>query len=394
MGKKRVLFLHQVSSIGGASYCLFNILKTINRDCFEPIVALKSDGPLRQEIEKLDIKIEFFPTMNSIPYNQSLYRYHSLKTYIDIEFSMSSYVELLHKTDADIVYLNNMMLYPYLKSAKQLGLSTIIHVREHWPLDEHTKQLNRARNYVKRYADHVVAINRYSASIFPNSPSTIVYDWIDMESRYEYRPFSEIFGEDASKLKVYLYTGGLLKIKGTTQVIDAFTSSVSTQEARLLIVGITPNLTTNSLKGRIKQLLSAIGYDTYEYAVKKRIAKDKRIFCIPATYNLSHIMEQAYANLSFFTMPHANLALAECEIMGTPSVAARTDESIEYSLNEKLSVLYELGNIDSFVAAIKLLDEKYDVLESNITINKDIIKDMFSKSSNQRLLDSVFSRFI
>lgn len=287
-----------------------------------------------------------------------------------------------------------MMLYPYLKSAKQLGLSTIIHVREHWPLDEHTKQLDRARNYVKRYADHVVAINRYSANIFPDSPSTIVYDWIDMESRYEHRPFNLIFGEDASKLKVYLYTGGMLSIKGTTQVIDAFTNSVSSSDARLLIVGIVPNLNINSLKGRIKHLLSAIGYDTYEYAVKKRIAKDKRIFCIPATYNLSHIMEQAYANLSFFTIPHANLTLAECEIMGTPSVAARTDESIEYSLNEKLSVLYELGNMHSFVAAINMLDEQYDILESNMRINKNIIKNMFSKSRNQMLLDSVLSRFI
>ena len=393
--KKRILFMHHVSSIGGASYCLLNVLMTIDKDHFEPIVALKSDGPLRTEIEKHGIETVFFSKMNCVPYNQSLYKYNSIKSYLDIERSMSLYVELLQKLNIDIVYLNNMMLYPYLKCAKELGLKTIIHIREHWPLDEHIYQLRRARKYVKEYADQVIAINRYSASMFPDSRPTIVYDWIDMESRYELRPYDEIFGEDASKLKVYLFTGGMLSIKGCLQVIEAFSKYITTSNSRLLIVGgINPELYTKSIKGKLKKVLSNLGYDTYGYAVMKRIAKDKRIFCIPATYYLSHIMEQAYCNLSFFTIAHANLALAECEIMGTPSIAARTDESIEYSLGEELSILYELGNFESFTKAINSFDCKYKELEYNLSKRAFEIKEMFSKSNNQKILNTIFDKFI
>ena len=78
-----------------------------------------------------------------------------------------------------------MMLYNYLKSAKKCGCKTILHIREHWPLDEHTIQLQWARKYVYKYADEIIAINKYSASVFPDKKSTIVYDWIDFSDRYE-----------------------------------------------------------------------------------------------------------------------------------------------------------------------------------------------------------------
>lgn len=392
--KKRILFMHQVSSIGGASYCLLNVLKTIDRTYFEPIVALKCDGPLRGEIERLGVDVFFFYDMSTIPYNQSIFKLTSLKSYCDVYWSMSSYANMLKELKVDIVYLNNMMLYPYLKCAKKMGLKTIIHIREHWPLDEHKQQLACARKYVYNYADQVVAINGYSASIFPQSTITIVYDWIDMESRYELRPFSDIFQEDSTSLKVYLYTGGMLNIKGTVQVIEAFTTSIMDPQARLLIVGVDPNIDTTTIKGKVKGLLSKLGYDTYEYAVKKRIHKDERIRCIPATYNLSHIMEQAYCNLSFFTIPHANLTLAECAIMGTPSIAARTEESIEYSLNEHISILYDIGDMASFVNAIATIDEKYDTLKNNLKDSAYIIKDMFSIAKNQAILNKMFSNFI
>jgi glycosyltransferase involved in cell wall biosynthesis len=47
-------------------------------------------------------------------------------------------------------------------------------------------------------------------------------------------------------------------------------------------------------------------------------------------------------------MPHANLSLAEAIIVGTPVIAARTEEADEYSLNGKLAKLFEFGNIDAF----------------------------------------------
>ena len=392
MEKKRILFMHQVSSIGGASYCLLNILKSIDRSRFEPIVALKSEGPLCLEIKKIGIKVVLFPEMNIIPYNKSIFRIKSIQSYLGILLSIPRYLKLLRANNINVVYLNNMMLYPYLKFSKKIGMQTVIHVREHWPVGQHVLQLKCAKKYVYKYADQVIAINNYSANIFKDVPVTIVYDWVNMDDRYEPFPFSEFFGADDSNLKVYLYTGGMLSIKGTVQVIDAFTQTITDSNARLLIVGLDPTMNSTGIKGRIKRFLSRIGYDTYEYAVKNRINKDQRIRCIPATYNLSHIMQQSYCNLSFFTIPHANLALAECAIMGTPSIAARTDESIEYSFNEKFAILYELGNMEAFVNSIESFDSRYDDLKNNLTKFSNNIKYLFSSERNEAILNNVLAR--
>ena len=48
---KRILFVHHVSSIGGGSYCLLNLLKEVDQEKFQPVVLLQENGPLVSEIE-------------------------------------------------------------------------------------------------------------------------------------------------------------------------------------------------------------------------------------------------------------------------------------------------------------------------------------------------------
>lgn len=156
---KRILFVHQTSAIGGGSYCLLNILREIDKSMIEPVVCLASDGPLRKEIESLKISVVFFRKMVDIPYNKNLWSIYSLLQYFKVKKSISAFQSLLQSSRIDVVYLNNMMLYNYLKSAKKCGCKTILHIREHWPLDEHTIQLQWARKYVYKYADEIIAIN-------------------------------------------------------------------------------------------------------------------------------------------------------------------------------------------------------------------------------------------
>lgn len=69
----KILFVHHVSAVGGASYCLLNLLKEIDRYKYEPIVLLANQGPLVQEIEKLGIEIRFMPQLCTVPYNVSFF---------------------------------------------------------------------------------------------------------------------------------------------------------------------------------------------------------------------------------------------------------------------------------------------------------------------------------
>ena len=158
---KRLLFIHHVSDIGGASYCLLNIIKNLNRELITPIVLLKNDGPLVLELAKLEVEILFFPSMVVTPYNLSLCNPLCIKNYVELSKALQKFKVFIKEVKGlDAVYCNNLMLSDYVRIAKQSGLKTILHIREHWPLNEHVKQLEHIISNFK-FADQIVAINRY-----------------------------------------------------------------------------------------------------------------------------------------------------------------------------------------------------------------------------------------
>ena len=60
---KRILFMHQTSVVGGGSYCLLNIVKSLDKNRFEPVVALKDNGPLVDELKKQGVEVLIYKQM-------------------------------------------------------------------------------------------------------------------------------------------------------------------------------------------------------------------------------------------------------------------------------------------------------------------------------------------
>ena len=387
---KRLLFIHHVSDIGGASYCLLNIIKNLNRELITPIVLLKNDGPLVLELAKLNVEILFVPSMVVTPYNLSLCNPLCIKNYVELSKALQKFKVFIKEVKGlDAVYCNNLMLSDYVRIAKQSGLKTILHIREHWPLNEHVKQLEHIISNFK-FADQIVAINRYSASLVKNSNVKIIYDWIDLDSRYEPVSFNEIFGEDVSEKKILVYTGGIQKIKGPLYVARGFKECIKGDDYRLLMLGIDNAKKEYSLIKRIiRSALIRIGYPIYSHNVMLAIQKDKRIKTIPSKYLIKDIIQKAYCNISYFTIPHANLAQAECVLVGTPTICAETDESLEYSLEGQLSFLFKLGDYDGFCNTLRTFEQEYEKKKNRILADSEIIRGIFDKRKNIDKLNGI-----
>lgn len=390
---KRIMFMHQASSIGGGSYCLLNVVKAVDKKLFEPVVALKSEGPLADELRKLGVEVVIFSQMVAIPYNRGLLQRGSISAYWAVECSKKALKQLLMDNKIDVLYLNNMMLCRYLQPAKECGCKTVVHVREHWPLNEHKNQLEWARKCVYQYADKMIAINHYSASMFPDKEATIVYDWIDMDSRYKSMPLSEIFGEDMTGKKVLLYTGGMQRIKGAYEVVKTFSEKLKDDSLRLLVLGFTKDLSSKGRTGKVKMLMYKIGIPTYEYKVKMEARKDKRIVCIPGLYEIKDIVEQADCMVSYFTIPHANLAMAESLIVGTPVIAARTEETEEYSLEGETVFLYPMNDVKAFEQTVQDFVQRPDRIRIDNS-NKKKIAAMFLPERNISNLNATLKDLI
>lgn len=396
--KKRILFVNQVSYVGGSSYCMLALIKAIDRSIFEPVVLLRKEGSLAKELRTLGIEVHFFSQMTTVPYNESLFKHGVISAYLKIARSKRRFKSLLSSINADIIYLNNMMLYPYLKSAKENGCRTILHIREHWPMNEHRLQLLWARETAKKHADKVVAINHYSASMFPECADkmSIIYDWIDFSERYEPRPFDELFGVSPKKLKVFLFTGGLGYIKGTYDVVSSFTNVVKGEDCRLLLMGtgLDYKLKLTGLKGLMEKLLMLTGWKPYGFKTMEAIKNDKRIVCVPASYKIVDIFRQSYCMLSYFNIPHANLAMAESIVLGLPVIAAKTEESIEYSDNGNGALLFGFQNKKDFENKIEYVLSNYTIVKTEVCNSSDNVKRMFDPIINAAKLNEVCSEAV
>ena len=386
--------MHQAASIGGGSYCLLNIIKVIDREKFEPVVALLSEGPLADEIRNLGVEVVIFQRMAAIPYNRSLLQRGSLKAYWDIRKSIPALKNLLTEKHIDVLYLNNMMLCRYLQPAKECGCKTVVHVREHWPLNEHKQQLEWARQCIYNFADKMIAINNYSARMFPKKEATIIYDWIDMEGRYKPIPMSDIIGEDCSSKKVLLFTGGQSYIKGTDYILEAFSKYVKGDEYRLLLLGGDSVISFKGWRALVKKLLEMAGRVGFSKRVEDLIKSDYRIKSVPAIFELSHIIEQSYCFVSYFRVPHANLGLAENIILGNPCVAAKTEESLEYTNNGEYALLVEPNNIGEFGIQLQGFLRDIERWKDAAEVGSKHLSEMFMPAKNIRILNKVLDTFL
>lgn len=388
---KRILFVHHVSVVGGASYCLLSIIKELDRGKYYPIVLLRNDGPLVKELQKIDVEVLFCPSLWFYPYNKPLYNLKNLFTIFNLYLSVKGFEQIVNNCTPDIVYFNNALLFPYLRVTKKKNIKSLVHIREHWPENQHQKQFRYIQKEINEKADRIVAINDFSANMICTEKNkiSVVYDWIDMDSRYEPLPFNKIFGEDTSKLKVFIYTGGMQRIKGAYEVLKAFSDKISDRDSRLLVLGFTKDFSNNGLKDIIKRILYRLGRPTYDILVKSIAQRDSRIVCIPSIYNIKDLFDQAYCMLSFFTIPHANLAMAEAIIEGLPVIAAKTDESLEYSLNGKLALLFEMNSMEAFENTISDLDSQYPRLKRTLANYTETLKEKFNRVRNIQRLMSV-----
>ena len=52
---KTILYVNHTSVVGGASYAMLRVIKEVDRSLYKPIVLLKQNGPLYDEIKSLGI---------------------------------------------------------------------------------------------------------------------------------------------------------------------------------------------------------------------------------------------------------------------------------------------------------------------------------------------------
>lgn len=391
---KTILYINHISEIGGSGLCLLEIVKRLDRKNYKPIVLLKMEGPLVFELKKLDVDVYIENSLSITPYNKSLLNIVQIKQLLSLVLSFKRIWRWMQKTDAEIVSFNTMMMYPYSILSHFLGIKSIVHMREHWSPNEHRLQFMFARYIINRYADKVVAINKTSSKILNlQSKTTIVYDWNNFDGRDEFFNM-EKYGLDSSKEKLFLYLGGMQGIKGALEIATIFKELKHIKNIRLVFVGGKSNLETKKARGIAYRFLKRTTYiqEQYEERVREVIAQSEgMIVTLPKVFNIKSLIEQSYCFVSFITMPHAILPLAEFAWSGKPSVAVDTPEAREYTNNGTSAILVPMGDTKKFKDAIQKINNSHDLVEKLKKEGPIFAKERFDPIRNSNILNKLYS---
>lgn len=388
---KKILYIYHVSHIGGGSLCLLNLIREIDRNEFSPIVLLKSKGPLVKELENLDVHVNIENSITTVPYNRSLFTIGSIWQVISIIVSAYKIANWIKNIKPDIIHINTMMMYPYAILSKRKKIKTVIHIREHWPVNEHRIQLKLARKTISYFVDIVIAINNTSSRLLNLEDRTkIVYDWIDFTNRDGPVDFNGVFGTNYRNLKYFLFLGGMQRIKGAYEIVKSFSNLPYNKNLRLLFVGYASREYDKSRsKGIVKVILRTIGFPVYSDRIKRIAQQDNRIIFIPATTNVKELIRQSHCVISFPTIPHAIIPIAEAIWLEKPIISADTPEAREYSNNGKAAFLVEIKNEKELFNAM-VYSLKNNRLMEIARIGSRAIQKKFDKSLNSKKLHNIY----
>ena len=147
----------------------------------------------------------------------------------------------------------------------------------------------------------------------------------------------------------------------------------------------------SGIVGKVKRLLAGLGIKAPGIKMIEAINNDKDIIAIPATYYLKDLVEKSYCMLSYFTIPHANLAMAESIVLKTPVIAAKTQESVEYSCGGQYAWLFPFKDKAAFIDCFNSIDKCYDTMKESLNNGSIEVANMFDKNRNAEVFRKVLS---
>jgi glycosyltransferase involved in cell wall biosynthesis len=368
-GKHRILYLNPTSAIGGAEISLLELLRNLNREVFEPLVALPGLGPLVERVARLEVETVIIPqhklkAKNPIPY---------LKTVFYL-------INLVRRRHVNLIHSNVEMGNQYgVMAARLSGVPIICHTRG--LLSERP-----FRRMFLRYTDVLIANSRAVAASYANCVAksqkvVVIHNGVDLDEFSPIRARSGVFRRKLGLPDNAFVIGHIARIcpeKGQHTLIDAMTQITENHsEVYALIVGDTviddSAVFLTSLRQRVLQ---------YELA-------EKVIFV-----SFVDNMIDLYADLDLVVLPSLcepfGRTLIEAMAMGKPVVATRAGGAVEVVEHGVTGLLVPPKNHIQLAEAILKVTEDRDAAREFGMNGRTRVERLFSIEQNARKTEQVY----
>jgi len=386
---KKVVFVQHSSSIGGASWCLYEILLNLDRSIVEPHVVLYKNGPLHKKISDLGIPVTILSNLEIFPVYERKGAILGIARFLRFLFfyrlSYKAFFDYCSKTCPDTVYLNSSGILSLAWPAKASGVNTVLlHNREHWEPHGIMRFKTPLKNwFVKHFVTKLFHITEAGIKQFGDfNISIVVRDWPSFDDKTNLN-VREFIGLDSSK-SIILVPGGMQSIKGSKDVLEALSKMKLSHNVVVIVLGCKP-IKLSWWKSILKFLLNR---GIYEDRIARMSKIDKRIYLLPPTQKMKAFIQSSCVVVCPFRIPHASKAALEAQYLNRPVILYDNVEASEYVLDGKTGIITPTGDILKLANSL----DKYVASDGafNNNLGSDFVQSKFHKSDSLKILNKYF----
>lgn len=372
---KNILFIHQSSELYGSDKTLLLLLTHLDKLSFNSIVVLPNEGPLKSELEKINIKVVVAPVLKL--YRNMFSLKNMIQFYKDYRIAMSILDKINKEYTIDVIYSNTLAVLSGMIYARKRQIKHIWHVHE---IIIHPNSIaNIFPKLLILYADLVIcnsfATQKNLTERAPNliKKSIVIYNGIDGNTPTTSQKNKEDFGFSNSDIVITL-VGRISRLKGHKWFLKMFIKYLDQLEnINVLFVGS-----------------PVVGQEFYLKEVQDIIRRnniEKRIKIIPFTADLNSV----WSNTDIAIMPSTEaesfgLVAAEAMLAQKPVIATNLGGLTEIVVNNETGYLIEPNNKKELFNAILKLKSNPDL---RIKLGENGKKRILAKFSLEKYIQNI-----
>lgn len=359
---KNILVIHQSAEMYGSDRVLYLTVTGLDKSEFFPVVVLPQEGPLKNELEKQDIKVIIAPVLKVY---RSMFTPKNLLRFIkDIKRGTSILDKLNQQYKFDIIYSNTLAVLLGMIYAGKKKIKHIWHVHE---IIVHPKIFAEAYPKLLNSRADVVVCNSEATkdNLIKREPAlskkTVVVHNGPAVSKLQKEPATKAdFGFSNEDIVITL-VGRISRLKGHKWLLNTFVNYLLPTQAKLLLVG-SPVPGQEFYEEEIHEIIKSKGLE-------------RRVILLPFTESLKQIWD--ITDIAVMPSTEAEsfgLVALEAMLEKKPVIASNHGGVTEIVINNETGFLVTPSNESNFAKALLKL------------INDDNLRKKFGENGYERAI--------
>ncbi len=361
----RVLYVHHTDKLGGATWCLYHLIRQLDRAAFTPVIALPQMGEAGPLFTALGVEVQTCPlprfqhtTGGWWPLHRPWSAAALLRWWMQMGESRRRLATLIADIQPDLVHFNSVTLAPYSPAIPR-EIPVVVHVREsvvHGLLGVRQAWLRRLLTH---YADRIIYICQDNRDRLtgPHPNGRVIYDPVDF-ARFDF----QINGAAARRelgipaaAKVVLFVGSLMHIKGAIPFLKAMALVLESVPDLYCLMPFTARTFSDVPWRRlVRGMANVLGLYSAGQQVE-RLLNGSPLGARTLRTDFRMDIERFYAAADVvavpFVEPHFALPVLEAGAMGKPVAASRIGGIEEMVLEGQTGLLVPPGDEAALAAA-------------------------------------------